>query len=276
MSHFPQSWMLGTGFVAVALITMWIAGGVRRGPIPTAKPGGPPMTIETPSSCDAQEPRHYRQRREQMVREQLAERGITNDRVLRALERVPRHEFVPKTLRDAAYDDGPLPIGEDQTISQPYVVAFMTETIEPRPDLRVLEIGTGSGYQAAILGELVGEVYTIELLPTLAERARATLERLGYRNVHVRSGDGYLGWPEAAPFDAIVVTCGADHVPPALVEQLKPDGRMIIPVGPSFMGQSLQLIEKAPDGTPQVRDLLPVRFVPLRRATKEAHAPPIP
>lgn len=268
--------MLGAGLMAVALIAVWIARGVRPGPIPTAKPEGPPVTIETPPSRVANEPRHYRQRRERMVREQLAERGIKNDRVLRALERVPRHEFVPATLRDAAYEDRPLPIGEEQTISQPYVVAFMTEVIKPQPDQRVLEIGTGSGYQAAILGELVGDVYTIELIPTLAERARATLERLGYRNVHVRSGDGYLGWPEAAPFDAIVVTCGADHVPPALVEQLQPHGRMIIPVGPSSWGQSLQLIEKAPDGTPQVRDLLPVRFVPLLRATKTAHAPLIP
>src|SRR5262245_11717614 len=168
-----------------------------------------------------------------MVDKQIVARGIQSAEVLAVMGRVPRHEFVPEARRGRAYDDPPLPIGEGQTISQPYIVAFMTEAIDPRPGQRVLEIGTGSGYQAAVFSELVGEVYTIELLPTLANEARIRLERLGYHNVHVRAGDGFYGWPEAAPFDAVVVTCGADHVPEALFEQLKPGAKMVIPVGPA-------------------------------------------
>jgi protein-L-isoaspartate(D-aspartate) O-methyltransferase len=209
----------------------------------------------------------WQAQRQRMVDEQLAARGIRNTRVLEVIGRVPRHEFVPDALRQEAYADSPLPIGENQTISQPYIVAFMTEVIDPQPGQRVLEVGTGSGYQAAVLAELVGEVYTIELLPTLAEQARARLERLGYRNVHVRQGDGYLGWPEAAPFDAVVVTCGADHMPEPLFAQLKPGGTLVIPVGNTFGEQSLQVIHKGPHGERQSRDLLPVRFVPLRRAS---------
>ena len=204
--------------------------------------------------------------RRQMVDKQLVPRGIQRAEVLAVMGRVPRHEFVPEARRGRAYDDSPLPIGEGQTISQPYIVAFMTEAIDPRPGQRVLEIGTGSGYQAAVLSELVGEVYTIELLPTLADEARSRLERLGYRNVNVRAGDGFYGWPEAAPFDAVVVTCGANQVPEALFEQLKPGGKMVIPVGPARSEQQLQLIEKGPNGEKQTRELLPVRFVPLRHS----------
>lgn len=200
-----------------------------------------------------------------MVQQQLAARDIRDSRVLEAMGKVPRHEFVPNSLQEQAYSDIPLPIGSGQTISQPYIVAFMTEAVAPQPHHRVLEIGTGSGYQAAVLAELVSKVFTIEIIPELAEQARARLQRLGYRNVHVRTGDGYLGWPEAAPFDAIVVTCGADHVPPALLEQLKPGGRLIIPVGDTEGLQWLRVLQKDAAGQIHSRDVLPVRFVPLRR-----------
>lgn len=204
--------------------------------------------------------------RQQMVSEQLAARGIENERVLAVMGKVPRHDFVSDSVRHAAYDDHPLLIGEGQTISQPYIVALMTELAAPQPDHRVLEVGTGSGYQAAVLAELVGEVYTIELLPGLAQSAEARLNRLGYgEKVHVRTGDGYLGWPDAAPFDSILVTCGADHVPDPLFEQLKPGGKMIIPVGPRS-NQELRVVEKDLRGQRRSRDVVPVRFVPLRRA----------
>ncbi|MDW8308092.1 MAG: protein-L-isoaspartate(D-aspartate) O-methyltransferase [Verrucomicrobiales bacterium] len=205
----------------------------------------------------------YALARARMVREQLTAPGrdITNARVLRAMSRVPRHEFVPEPLRARAYGDHPLPIGYDQTISQPFIVAFMTEKLEPKPTDRVLEIGTGSGYQAAVLACLVSNVYTIEIIEPLARRAEADLKRLGYTNVFVRVGDGYKGWPEAAPFDAIMVTCAPDHVPQPLVEQLKDGGRMIIPVGPPG-NQELYLLEKKGDRVHK-RAVLPVRFVPM-------------
>jgi protein-L-isoaspartate(D-aspartate) O-methyltransferase len=201
-----------------------------------------------------------------MVERQLVTRGITNKRVLGAMGKVPRHEFVSEDRRTEAYEDYPLPIGQGQTISQPYIVAYMTEVIDPQPGQRVLEVGTGSGYQAAVLAELAGEVYTIELLPELAASARKRLERLGYRTVHVKAGDGYLGWPDKAPFDAIVVTCGAKEVPEPLLKQLKPGGKMVIPVGETGQEQTLRVITQGSEGKPEVRELLPVRFVPLRRA----------
>ncbi|MCI0460704.1 MAG: protein-L-isoaspartate(D-aspartate) O-methyltransferase [Gemmataceae bacterium] len=204
--------------------------------------------------------------RQQMVEEQLADRGIRSKRVLEVMGKVPRHEFVAESVRSEAYHDRPLPIGQGQTISQPYIVGFMTEVADPQPGQRVLEIGTGSGYQAAVLAELAGEVYTIELLPELAEQARKRLERLGYSNVHVKAGDGYQGWPEKGPFDSIVVTCGAKEVPEPLFEQLKEGGKLVIPVGGPNEEQSLLVVTKGPEGTREVRDLLPVRFVPLRRA----------
>jgi len=184
-------------------------------------------------------------------------------RVMQAMARVPRHAFVPKAERRYAYENRPLPIGHGQTISQPYIVAIMTDLLRLRPDDRVLEIGTGSGYQAAILGELVKRVYSIEIIPALAERARTVLDELGYKRVSTRVGDGYYGWEEQAPFDAIMVTAAADHVPPPLLKQLKPGGRMLIPVGSRFMTQQLVLVEKAADGSITTRLLLPVRFVPL-------------
>ena len=196
-----------------------------------------------------------------MVQQQLMARGINDARVLAAMAKVPREEFVPPESRAASYEDGPMPIGHGQTISQPYIVAFMTEQLRPKASDRVLEIGTGSGYQAAILAGLVAEVYTIEIIEPLAKNAEATLQRLGYKNVHVRVGDGYRGWPEHAPFDAIAVTCAPDHVPQPLIDQLKEGGRMIIPVG-GFGNQELYLLEKK-NGQLQRRAVLPVRFVPM-------------
>lgn len=198
-----------------------------------------------------------------MVSEQLESpgRGITNSRVLTAMGRVPRHEFVPEKLRQHAYEDRPLPIGYGQTISQPYIVAFMTEYLDPRPTDRVLEIGTGSGYQAAVLSELVAEVYTIEIVESLADRASADLARLAYTNVHVRAGDGYRGWPGKAPFDAVIVTCAPGSVPQPLTDQLAEGGRMMIPVG-QIWDQRLILLEKT-DGQLEQKSVLPVRFVPM-------------
>lgn len=184
-------------------------------------------------------------------------------RVLEALATVPRHRFVPPGYRDRAYENRPLPIGYGQTISQPYIVAVMTDLLHPKPNDRVLEVGTGSGYQAAILSQLVAEVYTMEIIKPLGQQARARLQRLHYDNVQVRLGDGYYGWPDHAPFDAIVVTAAASHVPPPLVRQLKPGGRMVIPVGSPFTVQELVLITKHSDGSLVTRQILPVAFVPL-------------
>ena len=195
-----------------------------------------------------------------MVQEQLRPRDITSAPVLEAMGRVPRHLFVPEGQRAAAYGDHPLPIGHDQTISQPYIVAFMTQALDVRPTDKVLEVGTGSGYQAAVLGELAGQVYTIEIVAPLAERSRALLASLGYRNVHVRAGNGYLGWPDAAPFDRIIVTAAPDEMPPALVEQLKMDGLIAVPVGVGE--QMLQVMRRTPSGLSMIKTL-PVRFVPM-------------
>jgi len=184
-------------------------------------------------------------------------------RVMAAIGRVPRHEFVPAAQRRHAYDNRPLPIGFGQTISQPYIVALMSDLIKPRPGDSVLELGTGSGYQAAMLAELTGHVYSIEIIEELGEQAAERLSRLGYDNITLRIGDGYYGWEEHAPFDAIVVTAAASHVPPPLVAQLKPGGRMIIPVGSRFLTQQLVLIEKDPGGQLITRQILPVTFVPL-------------
>jgi len=183
--------------------------------------------------------------------------------VLDAMRRVPRHAFVPAAQRDLAYANRPLPIGFGQTISQPYIVALMTDLLRLAPGARALEIGTGSGYQAAVLAELGHQVYTIEIVSALAEQAATRLSDLGYDAVHVRRGDGYYGWPEAAPFDGIVVTAAAPQIPPPLLEQLKPGGRMVIPIGAAFLVQQLTLIEKSADGKIRTEALLPVAFVPL-------------
>lgn len=201
-----------------------------------------------------------RDARERMVREQIAARHVRDARVLEALKRVPRHLFVPPEMQAYAYDDMPLPIGYGQTISQPYVVAFMTEALELKAQDRVLEVGTGSGYQAAVLAELAREVYSIEIVEGLAKVAKERLTRLGYSNVQVRVGDGYQGWAEAAPFDAIIVTAAPDHVPPPLREQLREGGRLVLPVG--RYDQDLVRIRRTPRGFKEER-LIPVRFVPM-------------
>jgi protein-L-isoaspartate(D-aspartate) O-methyltransferase len=192
-------------------------------------------------------------------------RGRLDPRVAAAIGKVPRERFVPAQYAGDAYDNRPLPIGHEQTISQPFIVALMTELIEPQPTDRVLEVGTGSGYQAAVLAELVARVYTIEIVPPLAERAAEVLRSLGYANVEVRIGDGYLGWPEAAPFDAIVVTAAPDHMPQPLVDQLAPGGRLVAPIGSRFGIQRLQLLRKDAQGRAVTRSVLDVRFVPLTR-----------
>lgn len=199
--------------------------------------------------------------RRTMVDTQIEARGISDPATLEAMRTVPRHEFLPLRLRQEAYADYPLPIGHGQTISQPYIVAFMTEAIRPQPGEKILEIGAGSGYQAAILAQMGADVYTIEIVEPLAEMARQTLERLGYRNARVMHGDGYRGWPEHAPFDAIVVTCAPDKIPTDLVAQLKDGGRMIIPVG-GGMDQELVLLRKQGDKI-EKQSVLPVRFVPM-------------
>jgi protein-L-isoaspartate(D-aspartate) O-methyltransferase len=198
-----------------------------------------------------------------MVSDQIASRGVRDSRVLDAMRAVPRHEFVPIALRDDAYFDSPLPIGHGQTISQPYIVALMTELARPSPSDRALEVGTGSGYQAAVLSRLVAHVFSVELVDPLAQSASAVLRRLGYGNVTVRSGDGYLGWPDEAPFDVILVTAAPEEVPSALIAQLKPGGRLVVPVGRVWDVQDLQLIEKDAAGKVQTRSIIPVRFVPL-------------
>lgn len=202
-------------------------------------------------------------RAERMVREQIEARGVADTRVLQAMRAVPRHEFVPPSLTGQAYEDYPLPIGLGQTISQPYIVALMTELLAPRKEDRVLEIGTGSGYQAAVLAEIVRQVYTIELLEPLGREAAARLARLGYANVEARVGDGYQGWPERSPFDSIVVTAAAPGIPPALVAQLKIGGKLVIPVGAMSEVQELLVVTRRADGGTDIRRVLPVRFVPL-------------
>ena len=207
--------------------------------------------------------------RMRLVDETIAARGVEDEEVLDAMRRVERHLFIPDNQVQHAYEDRPIPIGHGQTISQPYIVALMTEVVKPQSDHRVLEIGAGSGYQAAVLAELVDHVYTVEIVPPLAEWAEERLDVAGYTNVTVRHADGFYGWEEHAPFDAIVVTAAAPHIPPPLLEQLREGGRMIIPVGSRFRTQQLVLVEKE-DGEFQTRNLLPVRFVPFTRDDPDA------
>lgn len=206
----------------------------------------------------------YDRLRDEMVFTQIAARGIHDKAVIAALRSVPRHRFVPERFSDAAYEDRPLPIGYGQTISQPYIVAYMTELLRLKPDAKVLEIGTGSGYQAAVLACLTSKVYTLEIIPQLGREAEHRLKLLGYGTVRTKMADGYHGWEEHAPFDAIIVTAAAEYIPPPLIQQLKEGGRMVIPVGTPFLVQTLMLVEKT-GGQVRTKSLLPVRFVPLRR-----------
>lgn len=206
----------------------------------------------------------FEKARYNMVESQIGARGIEDAATLRAMRTVERHKFVPSRLEKLAYEDRPLPIGYDQTISQPYIVAYMTEQLRPQPHYRALEIGTGSGYQAAVLAEIVSEVYSVEIVSELAEQAEARLKVLGYDNVHVKDGDGFFGWKEAAPFDIIIVTANAESVPPHLFDQLSEGGRMIIPIGPQWGLQNLVMVRKVGDKMKKQK-LVPVRFVPFTR-----------
>ena len=201
------------------------------------------------------------QERERMVATQLAARDIRDENVLEAMKNVPRHDFVPKHRRELAYSDSPLPIGAGQTISQPYIVALMTQLAEPEPGDKALDVGTGSGYQAAVLSELVDQVLSIEIVESLATEARQRLETHGYDNVEVRHGDGYAGWESEAPFDVIILAAAPDHVPPALVDQLAPGGKMVLPVGDRH--QTLMMVEKDKDGNVTQQQIAPVAFVPM-------------
>jgi protein-L-isoaspartate(D-aspartate) O-methyltransferase len=234
------------------------AGGGATAQEPLPAPDRPSQTAERGGAAGDRKAERAR-----MVEEQIAGRGVEDARVLDALRRVPRHRFVPERYQRLAYSDQPLPIGEGQTISQPYIVAFMTELLELEPDQRVLEVGTGSGYQAAVASLLADSVFTIEIFESLASSSEARLARLGYGNVVARQGDGYFGWEVHAPFDAIFVTAAAGHVPPPLVQQLAPGGKMVIPVGGAFQVQHLVFVEKRADGRVTTRNVLPVRFVPL-------------
>jgi protein-L-isoaspartate(D-aspartate) O-methyltransferase len=258
------------GCLATALL---LAGcGERESAPPSAGPAPSPPA----ATASVREPPALRSRkgeraeeRDAMVRSTIAARGVGDRAVLAALHAVPRHLFVPPQVADEAYDDRPLPIGHGQTISQPYIVASMTEHARVGPGSRVLEIGTGSGYQAAVLAEITPEVFTIEIKAPLAEQAARTLAGLGYASVRARRADGWHGWPEEAPFDAILVTAATGTVPPPLVRQLKPGGRMVVPVGPAYATQALTLVEKDAEGRVRTETLYPVRFVPLTREDEE-------
>ncbi len=207
----------------------------------------------------------YAEQRQQMVKNQIEARNIKDEVTLKAMRTVPRHYFVPEKMIDRAYSDSPLPIGHNQTISQPYIVAYMTAAINPKPGMKVLEVGTGSGYQAAVLAEIVDEVYTIEIITELHKKAKRTLDELGYENITTRAGDGYIGWKEHAPYDAVIVTAALDHIPHALIEQLKDGGSLVMPVGKKGQTQALKLVTKKGSKTTE-QALLLVRFVPFTRS----------
>ena len=232
-----------------------------------SRQGGQPKVPSAQNDPDAAS-------RARMVDSQILARGVRDPRVLAAMRKVPRHEFVDSSQRASAYEDHPLPIAGNQTISQPYIVALMTELLELPPTSRVLEIGTGSGYQSAVLGELASQVYSIEIVPELARSAGEKLRQLGYENVVVREGDGYRGWPEHAPFDGIIVTAAPERIPQPLLDQLSPGGRMVIPVGGFF--QELKVFTKGPDGRITEKDIIPVRFVPMTGEIENEKTPTEP
>ena len=205
----------------------------------------------------------YQLLRQAMIENQIIDRGVSDERVIKAMNDVPRHLFVKESLRDLAYSDGPLPIGHNQTISQPYIVAYMTEILQPDTHHIVLEVGTGSGYQAAILSKLVNHVYSIEIIPELGKEAANRLDKLGYDNVTVKIGDGYNGWEEHAPFDRIIVTAAPEQIPKKLVDQLKSGGLMILPVGKTSFGQDMRIVKKDRTGQVTTKETIPVRFVPM-------------
>jgi protein-L-isoaspartate(D-aspartate) O-methyltransferase len=242
------------------VLTVLLAGCGTRTP-PAAQPPEPTVTMSATSIVPRQSDDRLEERMD-MVERQIRRRGVTDQDVLEAMERIPRHEFVPEEYQSQAYADHPLPIGYGQTISQPYIVALMTELLELKDTDRVLEIGTGSGYQAAILGEIVAEVYTVEIVEGLAAEAAERLERLGYTNVHTLHADGYYGWEEHAPYDAIIVTCAPDHIPLPLVQQLKDGGKLVIPVGSPGGYQTLWQVIKSGDDI-EKRNVTGVLFVPL-------------
>jgi len=250
---------MASRLMALGVLTMVVVLGLACGRTPA--PSAPPAT-GTPEATRSAAEAAFAQARRRMVETQIRRRDVADPAVLRVMEKVPRHRFVPAEYLEQAYADHPLPIGEGQTISQPYIVALMTELLRLQRGEKVLEIGTGSGYQAAILAELTAEVYTVEIIEVLAARATQRLQELGYSNVRVKSGDGYYGWEEHAPYDCIIVTCAPDHVPPPLIAQLKDGGRLVIPVGPPGAYQSLWQIEKHGDKVIS-NNITGVIFVPM-------------
>jgi len=262
-----RAWLVVAVIVGttVACLLVWLGpGGRPRSPTMPAVPepqAAVPEPAPQPASEDWQEAERFRRFRHQMVELQLAARDIRDERVLDVMRRVPRHRFVPASQREAAYADWPLQIGSGQTISQPYIVALMTQLTNPKPESRALDVGTGSGYQAAVLAELCREVYSIEIVESLALEARFRLAELGYRNVEVRCGDGYRGWPEHAPFDVIILAAAPSQIPEPLVEQLAPGGRLVLPVGD--WAQELVVVEKQADGSTREWSEIGVRFVPM-------------
>lgn len=252
--------------VLLLLMSACQTGVKTASPIQTSTQNPPTVTptqlLPTNSPAPPTEENQFTQKRSRMVDEQIAPRGIEDQAILTAMRKIPRHKFVPEDMVDLAYEDHPLPIGYGQTISQPYIVALMTQAIDPKPGQRVLEIGTGSGYQAAVLAELGVEVYTIEIIPELAQQAAQRLDELGYTNIHTLNADGYFGWQEFAPFDAVLVTAAPDHLPPSLANQLIEGGRLVIPIGPVGFLQTLWLFEKD-GGELQATNLGGVTFVPF-------------